>query len=87
MHLVGQGSAYVYSIWGAIMLGVACTLYLYLSVSQRDAAIIGVLSWASLEFAIKNQAEQVVWVSGLLVCVISLMALVKMVLFRGQPSN
>ena len=71
-------------LWGAIMLGVACLLYLYLSFSQRDAAIIGVLSWASLGIAIKNQAEQEVWIVGLLVCLISLVALVKIVFFGGK---
>ena len=72
--------------WGAIMLGVACSLYLYLSFSQRDAAIIGVLSWASLGIAINNQTEQMVWVSGLLVCLISLIALVKISLFTTKRS-
>lgn len=81
------GAPFTGPLWAAIMLGVACSLYLYLSLSQRDAAIIGVLSWASLGIAIKNQAEQIVWIAGLLVCVISLGALVKMVLLRGQPNN
>ena len=74
-------------LWAALMLGVACALYLFLSFSQRDAVIVGVLSWASLGIAIKNQAEELVWITGLLVFAISLMALFKMVLFRGQVNK
>ena len=85
-NLGWTGSPLAGATWGAIMLGVACSLYLYLSFSQRDAAIIGVLSWASLGIAINNQTEQMVWVSGLLVCLISLIALVKISLFTTKRS-
>ena len=83
-HLGWTGSPLAGATWGAIMLGVACSLYLYLSFTQRDAAIIGVLSWASLGIAMNNHSEQMVWVSGLLVCLISLIALVKISLFTEK---
>ena len=53
-----NGAPLTEPVWAVIMLGVACILYLYLSFSRNDAAVIGVLSWASLGIAIKNQDEK-----------------------------
>ena len=74
-------------VWAVVMLGVACSLYLYLSFSLRNSAIVGVLAWASLGIAIKNQTEQLVWIAGLVVSVICLVAVVKIALFSERQNN
>lgn len=66
-------------VWGVIMLGVACILYLYLSFSHDDGFFLGVLAWASVGIGIRNQAEEVIWATSLIVCAVSLLALVWMV--------
>ena len=76
-YLGWTGTPLTGPMWASVMLMVACSLYLYLSFSLKDAAIVGVLAWASLGIALKNQAEQLVWITGLLVCLISLVAFVK----------
>ena len=55
-------------IWGAFLLVFAALLYLYLGFSNRDAALSGVLAWASLGIGIKNQSENILWFTCLGVC-------------------
>ena len=72
-------------MWGVIMLGVACSLYLYLGFTYRDVAVLGVLAWASLGIGIKNQAEEMIWIASLVVCVVSIAAGIRIVfLTRSQ---
>ena len=52
------------------MLGVACSIYMYLGILCRDFTILGVLAWASIGIGIKNQADEMIWNMGLIVCVL-----------------
>ncbi|MEC7985571.1 MAG: TspO/MBR family protein [Myxococcota bacterium] len=74
------------SVWGAILLVIAALIYLYWAFSNRDAAPLGVLAWASLGIGIKNQSDGLIWIVGLgvsIFCIVSLLTVV----IRGRTHN
>ena len=69
------------------MLGIACVLYLYLGFAGSDGAILGVLAWASLGIGIKNQAEEMIWIAGLTVSTVCVMAMVGVAFFTHRTKQ
>ena len=59
-------------IWTAIMVFIAFALFLFLALPRQDVYLLGVLIWASIGIAIKNQEVTLIVVSCLLVCLGSL---------------
>ena len=58
------------------MLVIATAIYVYIGYSRRESAPLGVLAWASLGIAIKNQADIIVWIAGLSVCVFCVLSVI-----------
>ena len=71
-----SGAPFSGSTWGAVMLIIATAIYAYIGFSRRDSAPLGVLAWASLGIAIKNQADVIVWVAGLGVSVFCILSVI-----------
>ncbi|MAA80273.1 MAG: hypothetical protein CL916_13545 [Deltaproteobacteria bacterium] len=74
------------AIWGAIMLLVATVIYLYVGLAKRDVAPLGVLAWASLGIAVKNQSHIVIWNVGLGVSALCLVSLLG-IIFRNKRAK
>ena len=76
-------------VWGVIMLGVACVLYLYLSFAHNDVLFLGVLAWAAVGIGIRNQAAEGIWATSLMVCAVSLLGLLWIVFstYRAKRSR
>ena len=68
--------------WAAILLGVACVLFLYLALSRGDTAILAVLFWSSIGIAIKNQSETMIEVTCLVVVLLCLFGALR-IFFKG----
>ena len=58
--------------WAVILLGAAGVLFHYLGISKRDAAVLGVLAWASLGIGLKHQAESMIAITSGVICIMSL---------------
>ena len=71
--------------WAVILLLVAASLYLFIGFSRRDAAILGVLSWATIGIGIKHQNETMIWYTGLLVASIGGIAALYIALNSKKP--
>ena len=74
------------STWGALMLGIATAIYGYVGFSKRDLAPLGVLAWASLGIAIKNQTDTVIWNIGLVVSAFCVLFLLFTILRRKNAN-
>ena len=59
-------------LWTAVMVLMAFALFLFLALPRQDIALLGVLIWASIGIAIKNQEVTLIVVPCLLVCLGSL---------------
>lgn len=73
------------AIWASLLLVIACVIFLYLAFSYKDPAVLLVLMWASFGISIKNQGEQLI-VNTCVVVFILCTVLLAQILF-SNPRN
>ena len=57
-------------------------VFLYLGFTRRDAAILGVLAWASVGIALKNSEDSLIPPVCAVVCALSVLAMARLILTR-----
>ncbi|MBL90572.1 MAG: tryptophan-rich sensory protein [Myxococcales bacterium] len=56
-------------VWTAILVCVAFGLFLFLAIPRQDAAVMGVLVWASVGIGVKNQDESLIFITCIAICI------------------
>ena len=66
------------------LLGIVCSIYLYVAFTKREIAFLSVLAWASLGIGIKNQFNNVIYIASLLIFIICLISICAIFFLRSR---